>query len=150
MDHFDKVRPPVSQGDPKKPQSETPVERYLGAPLNKIPLADLIDLYEAVKNALPPSKLQDIDLAQEIILQFMRVKELQTLTLGDGETPANQKAQVANSVSAILAQLMKLQTELHTAERFKILESILIQTLKDFPELADAFLLEYERVLEPL
>jgi uncharacterized membrane protein YdbT with pleckstrin-like domain len=91
--------------------------------------------------ALPRAELQNINLAQELVLQFMRVKELQTDTLGDERVKANQKAQVANSVAATLAQLTKLQTELHTAERLKAIEGMLIRHLKTLPlEVVEAFL----------
>ena len=142
-DHFDAVRPPSAQGG----DEPTVIEQYLGKPLAEIPQKDWIDIYEAVKGALPPHKLQDIDLAEELVLQFMRVKDLQIATLSDTSTPANQKAQVANAVSGVLTQLTKLQTELHTAERVKLLENQLILALKEFPELSDRFLGEYERVL---
>lgn len=141
---------PARQGSYEEALIETAADRHLSTPLEDIPLNDLLDLYESFKTALPPHKLQDIDLAQELVLQFMRVKELQVSTLADKGTPANQKAQVANSVAGILAQLTKLQTELHTAERLKLMESNLIKVLKDFPDLSETFLAEYERSLETL
>ena len=127
--------------------SESPLEKHLVTPLEDIPESDRIDLYEALKAALPPHKLEDIDLTQELVLQFMRVKQLQVDTLADQSVAANQKAQVANSVATILSQLTRLQTELHNAERIKALETQLIKALKDFPDLADTFLTEYERAL---
>jgi hypothetical protein len=134
---------PSPQGDPNKPE-DPPATRYLTCDLADIPLAHLIDLHTAIKCSLPNAKLQDINLAQELVLQFMRVKELQTATLSDTKVAANQKAQVANSVAATLAQLTKLQTELHTAERLKTIEGILIRHLKTLPvEVVEAFLEEY-------
>lgn len=146
--YLDTVPSPAPQWDPDSdPVRGNIVDQYLGQPLSEIPLADLIDLYEAVKGALPPHKLQDIDLTQELILQFFRVKELQVATLASKSTPANQKAQVANSVAATLAQLTKLQTELHTAERFKALEGIMIRHFKKLPlDVVNDFLDDYERL----
>ena len=118
--------------------------------IHELSLSERIDLYNGIKQSLPPHNLKDLNLAEELVLQYMRVKELQTAVLADMDTPANQKAQVANSVSSTLAQLTKLQTDLHTAERFKLIETHLVKTLKDFPELSEAFLDEYERILGSL
>ena len=149
-DDLDFIPAPSPEGRPSQTPTLSVIERYFDQPIDEIPLADRIDLYEALKSALPPHKLQDLDLAQELVLQFMRVKELQTSTLNDGSVKANQKAQVANSVAAILGQLTKLQVELHSAERIKLLETHLIKILKDFPDLSAGFLSEYERSLEAL
>lgn len=121
------------------------VDKYLNEPLEDLPLADLIDLFEAIKAALPPHSLQDLNLTEEVVLQFMRTKELQLATL-KSKSPANQKAQVANAVSNTLAQLTRLQTELHDAERFKKMENHMIRMMKTLPlEVAEEFLREYSK-----
>ena len=113
----------------------------------ELSLSERIDLYNEVKQTLPPHSLQDINLTEELVLQYMRVKELQTAVLADQGIPANQKAQVANSVSSTLAQLTKLQTELHTAERFKAIENLMIRYMKRLPvDVVEAFIDEYERL----
>ena len=110
-------------------------------------LAERIDLYNEIKRSLPPHSLQDLDLTEELVLQFMRVKELQTSVLSNDKIPANQKAQVANAVASILGQLTKLQTDLHTAERFKAIENLMIRYMKRLPvDVVEAFIDEYERL----
>lgn len=110
-------------------------------------LAERIDLYDEIKRSLPPHSLQDLDLTEELVLQFMRVKELQTSVLSNDKIPANQKAQVANAVASILGQLTKLQTDLHTAERFKAIENLMIRYMKRLPiDVVEAFIDEYERL----
>ncbi len=127
--------------------SESPIEKHLVTPLEDIPESDRIDLYEALKAALPPHKLEDIDLTQELVLQFMRVKQLQVDTLADQSVAANQKAQVANSVATILSQLTRLQTELHNSERFKLVEGLMIRYFKKLPaDVVAAFIDEYEQL----
>ncbi|UCV26781.1 hypothetical protein [Ferribacterium limneticum] len=146
FEDFNDVPRAVAPGEEVEEPVESIAERYLLDPLSKISLADRIDLYEAVKASLPAHALSDIDLTQELVLQFTRVKELQIATLASSRVPANQKAQVANSVASILGQLTKLQTELHTAERFKAMETHLIRAMKKLPlEEAEEFLREYER-----
>lgn len=144
---LDGVKGTQAPGNADATITESAVERYLCEDLASIPVADRIDLYEAIKGALPPHKLQDLDLAEELVLQFMRVKELQVKTISDRFTKANQKAQVANSVAAILAQLTKLQTELHTAERFKTLENMMIRHLRKLPlNVVEEFMNDYEQL----
>ena len=135
----------VAPGEELDDANESIAERFLMLPLDKMEVADKIDLYEAIKGSLPAHTLQSLDLTQELVLQFMRVKELQLTTLASRVVPANQKAQVANAVASILAQLTKLQTELHTAERFKAIENIMVRHFKTLPvETVEAFLVEYE------
>ena len=113
----------------------------------EMPLSTRIDLYNEIKRSLPPHSLQDIDLTEELVLQFVRVKELQTESLSNEKVPANQKAQVANAVASTLGQLTKLQTELHTAERFKAIENLMIRYMKKLPiDVVEAFIEEYERL----
>ena len=146
-DDFEGLRSPSKQGNFDEPPQLSAAERYLSADLADISTADLIDLYEEVKSKLPAHKLQDIDLAQELVLQHLRVKELQTATLGDPKVAANQKAQVSNAVSSILGQLTKLQVDLHTAERFKTLESLMIRHFKKLPlDVVEAFMEDYEQL----
>ena len=146
-DDLDFIPAPSMQGGGYEEATISVTEKYLDVKLEEIPLADRIDLYEALKGALPPHKLQDLDLAQELVLQFMRVKELQSITLADRLTKANQKAQVANAVAGILGQLTRMQTELHTAERFKSIEGLMIRYFKKLPvDVVTKFLEDYEQL----
>ena len=61
---------------------------------------------------------------------------------------ANQQAQVSNSTAAVLQQLIKLQSEVHTSERLKKIEQKLIEALNSLPShVQEAFLETYELVL---
>lgn len=144
-DDIDGLRAPSTPGSTAPAPRILAVDQYLNEDLDQIPVPDLIDLYEAIRNALPAHKLQDIDLAQELVLQFMKVKDLQATTHSDLRAKASEKAAVANSVATILAHLTRLQTELHTAERFKLLENNMIRQFKKLPaDVVEAFLDEYE------
>jgi hypothetical protein len=120
-----------------------------GSKLEDMDVGDLLALRDAIDKLLPARKLSEMRLDEELILQFMRVRELQKKTLEDTRISAQQKAAVVNSVAATLAQLTKMQTELHTAERFKAIENLMIKTIKRLPiEVANDFIAEYERLAE--
>lgn len=110
---------------------------------------ELLDLRRAIDKALPSTSLQQMNLEEELVLQYHQVMELQTKTMSSEEIPANQQAQVANAVAGILQQLVRMQSEFHTAERFKAMESLMLKYIKKLPiEVAEAFLDEYERLEE--
>jgi hypothetical protein len=117
--------------------------------LSNFTLQDLLKLRAEIEQKLPARSLKDIDLERELVLQWMASQELQNRILQDQETPANQKAQVANSTATILQQLGKLQIEIHSSERLKKIEAILIETLQTLPtEAQEAFFVAYAEALE--
>ena len=75
-----------------------------------------------------------MSLEQELVRQLRMTQLLQIDVIDDPDVPANQRAQTANAVAAILHNLAKLQTEVYTSERLKTIEAILIETLKTLPE----------------
>lgn len=122
-------------------------------PVDSLPIghyseADIVKLRERC-NALLPS-MSDLDLNQELVLQFIGAKELLKRANEDEDSPLNQVAMVVNSTAALLKQLASVQVELHTAERNRLQELALIDALKAFPELHETFLKEYEIRLEAI
>lgn len=116
--------------------------------LDGMDVDELIELRDEIDARLPATALADLNLAEELVLQFQKVKHLQTKVLQETKTSAQQKAAVANSCASALAQLVKMQTELHNAERLKMIEQALIQVMRDQPEhIQQAFFEKYERVL---
>lgn len=108
---------------------------------------ELMVLRSEIDSRLPSTRLVDVNLAEELVMQFQTVKHLQTKVL-DSNTSAQQKAAVANSCAGALAHLVKMQTELYNAERLKAIEQVLIQVMRDQPEgLQHAFFDKYERLL---
>ena len=112
-----------------------------------VALKDLLDAQDMEENRM--HSLGDINLEHELMSQYAKVKKLQTDVLIDDSVPANQRAQVANAVASTLQQLIKMQTEFYTAERFRSIENLMIAYMKKLP-LADAqrFLDEYEKIGE--
>ena len=113
-----------------------------------MPVELLLQYRAEIDAALPATKLSDLNLEEELVIQYLETKALQASVIGDDETPANQKAQVANACSSILQQIVKCQAELHNAERFKTIEMILIKHMKRLPrDVVAAFLEDYERAV---
>lgn len=92
--------------------------------------------------------LNELDLDKELLNQYKNAKTVLDEILNDEATAANQKAQVLNTVTAILQNIAKLQQELYNVERLKLLENILIETLQKFEPLRDEFLKAYKAALE--
>ena len=95
--------------------------------------------------------LGDLDVAEEIFEQYQKAIRLRDNVLDDPEIPANQRAQVLNSVSSILSQLTRLRIQLYDSERMKALEQILLDTLRALPEESRTQFMEvYTRELGPI
>ena len=96
-------------------------------------------------------ELENLSLSDELSLNFQAAKALYAMIQHDLETPANQKAQVLNTITAILQSIVKMRTDLVNAERMKILEQTLIDTIKVTPQdVQDTFFEAYRRNLAPL
>lgn len=85
----------------------------------------------------------DLNLEVELLAQYNKARKLLHAAEVDASTPLNQKAQVINSATSILAALTKSQAELYSLERIRRIEHILIKTLKLYPELQEAFMADY-------
>lgn len=127
-------------------ETSTPTFRW-----EALPVATLLRYLDEIRAALPYNSLVDMDMERELILQFQAVRELQNTIIDDESVPANQKAQVANSVASVLGSIAELQNKIYSSERFKRIETLLIRHLNKLPEdVAAAFLEDYEAVLEKL
>lgn len=116
--------------------------------LSNLAVDELLELRRQIEALLPVKDIKDLNLSRELVLQVQALQALQQRVLSDGEAPANQQAQVANSLSAALVNLVKLQTDVYTSERMKVIEAILVETLKTLPiEAQREFLDAYEEAL---
>lgn len=92
--------------------------------------------------------MNDLNLESEILTQVAHVRRLRDHIATDKSTPANQKAQVNNSCTALLAQLVKMQETVYNIERVKKLEAVLIKCLQKLPDhVVGEFLDEYDQAL---
>jgi hypothetical protein len=110
---------------------------------------ELIRHYDAIKKHLPSTSLKDVNLEEELLLQFHTLRKLQSDVLGDEEFPLNQRAQVANTVGATLDRLVEAQEKVYSQERFKALENLLVRHIRKLPEeVAEAWLNDYETLIK--
>jgi len=139
---------PTSKTSPDihKPASRSPHEDLISI-IRNMDVGVLLNLRHEIDKTLPSTSLSGMNLETELVMQYHRVKELQRVVMEDLETPANQRAQVAGQVASVLGQLTKMQSEFHTAERFKSIENLMIEYMKRLPvDVAEAFLNEYEAI----
>lgn len=89
---------------------------------------NLLRLREMVDQHLPERKLATINLEDELVGQYQMAKALQLQVLNDNEE-SSKKATVMNACTSSLQNLIKMQTDLFAAERFKQVETHLIHSL---------------------
>ena len=135
-----------------KPSTTPPEEQgFTDRALDAYTLQELLDLRARIERRLPARSLKDINLERELVLQVMALQQLQNRVIDDDDTPANQKAQTASALSAALMNLVKVQSDVHSSERLKKIEAVLIDTLNELPqEAAAAFLGRYEETITAL
>ena len=93
--------------------------------------------------------LKNLDLDAELYNAYAKAKNYLADVQSDESIPPNQLAQLMNTISAILKEIVKMQTELHNAEKVKKLEAAMIQAIKLAPlESQQAFLVQYEAILK--
>lgn len=93
------------------------------------------------------TSLAQLNLDFELLQRYQDAKEFLTSVISDTEIPVSQVAQVMNTVTAILKEIVKAQTDIHNAEKVKIMEQAMITALKSVPEDAqNLFFAEFERL----
>lgn len=139
--------PGAASAEPK--QKPTPPSSVF-FDLSGLPVDQLLELRARIDQALPARALKDLDLEQELVVQLLSTQELQRKALSE-DTPANQLAQVSNTVQAALQTLVKLQNDVYKSERLKKIEGALLQAIENLPmKEKDAFLTAYEALTEGL
>lgn len=92
--------------------------------------------------------LKDLDLDKELLDQYQNAKQLFSDVQYEEGIPLNQKAQITNTITSILQAIIKMQQDLYNIEKIKLIENVLIETLKEHETLRDAFLAKYEEALK--
>lgn len=93
------------------------------------------------------TSLDELDLSNELLEAYNKAKTLLIDAEYEESIPLNQKVQAVNSIAAILQTIAKTQETLHNTQTITKIEAVLINTLKTYPELREAFLEDYERAL---
>ena len=134
-----------------KKHDTAPVSRGTGFDLSLLDEKELLALRSQIDTLLDIGHLGDLNVGQEIMVQLRTLKMLQHEALTDSDVPVNQRAQAANTVSAMLRDLVKTRAKLFDAERAKAIEDFTIEAMKDAPEEAKALFFErLERLLATL
>ncbi len=121
-------------------KGESPVEKLMSMGED-----ELRDLRDAINVLLPEDTVANIDLQEELVSQYRKSRKLYDDVLTDPDVQANQKAQLANSLVAILAQMKKMQDDLMRDRTMQAIETVLIDSIKTLPqEVRDAFYEECE------
>ena len=116
-----------------------------GFDLDAMSVDELRELRDEIDRRLPEDSLDSLNLEKELVGQYRKTKDLMDSVLHDDETPANQRAQVANSVVTTLGQLVKLQEDLKREETLKLMETVLLDTIGVMgDDVKNAFLREYK------
>ena len=93
--------------------------------------------------------LKNLDLDAELYNAYAKAKNYLADVQSDESIPPNQLAQLMNTISAILKEIVKMQTELHNAEKVKKLEAAMITAIKLAPKKSqDAFFTQYASILK--
>ena len=117
--------------------------------LDGMPLDQRLELRNQIEQRLPAKDLKDLDLGRELVLQVLALQRLQADVINDDEVAPNQRAQVANSLSSALSNLVKVQGDVYTTERLKKLEALYVDALNLLPEEVKHTTIEaYTRLLE--
>ncbi len=118
------------------------------ADIDSMTNSELLELHSRIEKKLGGTTLEEVNLVRETLLQMHRAKALQELAQKSGaDIPMNQRAQVQNSLSNMLAQLGRTQINLFTSERIKKIEGATIRVVKKMDEASQAMffdLLEQE------
>lgn len=119
--------------------------------IDKMTIPELIKLRDQITRRLPPLTIAEMDLEEEMLLQFHALRAAQNDVIGSEEVPVNQQAQIANACGQQLKALADKQSEIYTSERVKRMEKTLIRLLNKWDSAqAEAFLDAYEKELENL
>jgi hypothetical protein len=114
-----------------------------------MPVDELLELRRQIETLLPVKDLKDLNLSRELVLQVQALQALQQRVMSDMGTPANQIAQCANSLSAALVNLVKLQSDVYTSERLKRIEACLVECVQTLPtNTQEEFFSQYEEMLD--
>lgn len=94
------------------------------------------------------TSLNEVDFDGELLNLYKRTRLLAAQAETDKQMPYSQRAAAFKTHSATMQTIIKAQESLHSVERMKITENVLIETLKAFPDLQEMFLKQYAEKLE--
>ena len=103
---------------------------------------ELLKLREQIDAKLGVTNLEDIDVSKELVLQFAKLKVLQTMAMSDNEANFSHRSAAATTVSRMLQDIVKCRTALNNAEISKRMDAMVIECMRQAPEDAKAAFFE--------
>jgi len=127
--------------------NEQPPTKPILTSVDQLSVEALLQLRAEIETLLPATRLEDMNLEKELVIQYQQVKVLQEKVLKDNFAEPQHKAQIINSCKGALQELVTMQTKFHTAERLKNIESRLIKSLDKVPrKYLEEFFKYYESI----
>jgi hypothetical protein len=90
-----------------------------------------------------PVDAATLNLSSELLGQYNNAKKLFHNTSYDMGIPASQKAQILNTITSIIAAIVRGQEQLYSIEEMKKIERALLKCLKEYPDLQRSFMEAY-------
>jgi len=126
---------PLESGQLKDYSLHEPPKSKKVGDLDSMSEGELLALRSQIDSRLTGTKLSEVNLTKELLIQLRSAKLLQAkVTEADSDVPANQKAQVQNSIGGIIMNLSKIQMALYDAESMKRLKAATIRVVKTLPK----------------
>lgn len=126
------------KGNSQNPTGKSNVELVLQL-LSKMDESELAEVRNGI-DELQPLDLEALDLTAELALQYRQAKALLQEVQRDSATPANQKAQIFNTVRNQLGDIVKQQESVYSMERLKTFETALLKAANAMtPDARDLF-----------
>lgn len=119
--------------------------------LRGLSVNDLLHLRQEIDNLLPALKLTDMNLEEELVIQYQLAKNLQTSVLDNSSkgTPDKEKSQLLKNATSTLQALISLQGSVYTHERLKLVESCMKRAFEGVSlEIRTKFFESYEKLLK--
>lgn len=91
-----------------------------------------------------PLTAEGLNLEEQLLIQYNEARHMIYVA---NNAPIRERTQALHAATAILAALTRSQAELYSLERIKKIESVLLEVLKEFPDLQKPFLERYELAL---
>lgn len=148
--YFKDVPPlPFAKGGENYRGADRPVKTIDQIDVSGCSVEQILAFRAQLEAFLPARSLKDMDLAKELVMQVLALQVMQQNAIDNESTPVNQLAQAANSLSAALVNLVKLQGDVYSSERFKRVEEVLIKTIQSLPtDKQEEFITAYEAALQ--
>ena len=139
---------PSTDFKPKRNLLDKPDVAAFGSPPDGEPPLQPSKPPPSVHRTVGSTNLDDMDVADELGFVHRTAKTLLTDSLRDDSIPLSQRVQAVNSLNAVVSDIAKTKIALYNAERYRTLEQVLIEVLKEYPDLKNKVLDRFSEKLK--